>query len=143
MKKILFATDGSESSLKAVDKVVELANQGEKEVTVLSVAEVLHIYKIPMVSQDPEFKSFNSAIEKTAQDAIDKTVDALKAKGVEPKTILGMGNPADFICQAAADGSFDWVVLGSRGLGGIKGLLMGSVANKVAQCANTNVVIVK
>lgn len=141
MKKILFATDGSEHSLKAVEKVAELAEKGE--VTVLSVAEYMHIYKLPSLSQDPQFKAFNDEIEKSTQEAIDKTVEALKAKGIEAKSKLGKGNPAEVICQTASEGGFDWVVLGSRGHGGLKGLLLGSVANKVAQCTEADVVIVK
>ena len=58
-------------------------------------------------------------------------------------TAVESGDPASAIVRRAHEGKADLVVLGSRGLGNIKGLLLGSVSNKVISMAECSVVTVK
>lgn len=60
-----------------------------------------------------------------------------------PKTKLARGNPAYEICSEAREGRHDLVVMANRGLGEIKGYLMGSVSNRVVRHAGSCVLIVK
>jgi nucleotide-binding universal stress UspA family protein len=53
------------------------------------------------------------------------------------------GRPADKIVEVVKEGNFDLIVMGSRGIGGIKGVLLGSVADRVADHAECPVMIVK
>ena len=53
------------------------------------------------------------------------------------------GRPADKIVETAKEGMFDLIVIGSRGLGGIKEFFLGSVSNRVADKAPCPVLIVK
>ena len=53
------------------------------------------------------------------------------------------GRPANQIVEAVKEGNFDLIVMGSRGIGGIKGVLLGSVADRVADHAECPVMIVK
>jgi nucleotide-binding universal stress UspA family protein len=82
-------------------------------------------------------------MEKTAKEVLHKTEAFLKEKGVKVVTRLGKGNPAEIIIETAAEGNFNLIVMGSRGLGGMKELLLGSVSHKVVQLAKTSVLIVK
>jgi len=54
-----------------------------------------------------------------------------------------VGQPADEICKKAKDGGYDLLVMGNRGLGEIKGYLMGSVSNRVIRHAVCPVLIVR
>jgi nucleotide-binding universal stress UspA family protein len=69
------------------------------------------------------------------------------AKSVHPHLtitqILIQGRPADKIVEIASTRDIDLVVMGSRGIGGIKGMLLGSVADRVADHAPCPVMIVK
>jgi nucleotide-binding universal stress UspA family protein len=70
-----------------------------------------------------------------------------KAKSSKPSvrvssTILE-GRPADKIVEAAKEGGFDLIVMGSRGLGGVKEFFLGSVSDRVADEATCPVAIVK
>jgi nucleotide-binding universal stress UspA family protein len=59
------------------------------------------------------------------------------------ETLLEDGDPAEQILRAAAERKADMIVMGSRGLGAAKGLLMGSVSHKVTQLAECTCVTVK
>jgi nucleotide-binding universal stress UspA family protein len=56
---------------------------------------------------------------------------------------LKEGRPADIIVQTAVDDQVDLIVMGSRGLGGVKQLFLGSVSDRVADEASCPVLIVK
>jgi nucleotide-binding universal stress UspA family protein len=58
-------------------------------------------------------------------------------------TMLSEGRPSDEIIKVADEGKFDLIVMGSRGIGGIKGIFLGSVSDRVADEAKCSVLIVK
>ena len=62
---------------------------------------------------------------------------------LDVSTKLDMGHPAEKIIQTAENGNFDLIVMGSRGLSGVKKLMFGSVSARVADKATCPVVIVK
>jgi nucleotide-binding universal stress UspA family protein len=78
--------------------------------------------------------------DRIAEDAADKA----RRLGVQDVDIrVEPGDYAETILDAADDIGADMIVLGSRGLGGLKGLLLGSVSNKVAQHAKCCVMTVR
>lgn len=64
-----------------------------------------------------------------------------EAAGVEIETIAAQGQPADVLLEAAKGA--DLLVVGSRGLGGFRGLLLGSVSQQCAHHARCPIVIVR
>lgn len=142
-KKILLATDGSEHSLKTVQKAAELAGPLQAEVTILSVIEDVALYKGLGDLSAEQRESLYANMEKAAKDDLEKTLKHFKDKGIEVITMLRWGRPGEKICETVEEGAFDLVVLGDSGYGGVKELLLGSVSNKVAHCAKTDVLIVK
>jgi nucleotide-binding universal stress UspA family protein len=67
-----------------------------------------------------------------------------RGKGLSSvRTMLADGDPADMLVQAAEKEKPDLLVMGSRGIGGIQGLFMGSVSHKVSHLVACSVVIVK
>ena len=78
------------------------------------------------------------------EQIVRKAAAAASAKGVtRVTTAVESGDPASAIVKRAREAKADLVVLGSRGLGTIKGLLLGSVSNKVISTAECSVVTVK
>ncbi len=141
--KLLVTTDGSDHSLKTVEKAIELAIPLKAEVTVLSVVQNVPIHVFPEGFSTQEYLSIEKKLEKNAKDLLDQAEQIFKENGLKVDTIIGMGNPADFICKVADEGDYDMVILGSRGLGGFKQLILGSVSNKVAHFVKKSVLIVK
>ncbi len=140
--KILVCTDGSEQSLKAVQKAADIvADIKEAQVTVVHVEEsISHPYEIPSREHSPEG---HEQLEKEHKKVLAKAQKVFEEKNVKAETAVKQGHPASTILEMASKENYDLIVMGSRGLGGIKKLLLGSVSNAVVQEAEVSVLIVK
>lgn len=137
VKRILLGFDGSPSSYKAFNEAVDLAVQLKAMITVITVVqipefsplfdEVDEAFEQVKNKLNPEFKK----IEKTA-----------KERGLVASCVLLTGNPAETIIRYANERNFDLIIVGTRGLGRLKQLLIGSVAQKVVTCANIPVMTI-
>lgn len=138
MERIVVGIDGSETSRRALRWAVE-----EARVRGASV-EVLHAWHLPYVGGYPYTAgAFDPApFEQAARETLDAVVDGTDASGLGTpiERILHMGDPATGLLDAAKGA--DLVVVGSRGLGGFTGLLLGSVGHHVAHHAPCPVVII-
>jgi nucleotide-binding universal stress UspA family protein len=76
---------------------------------------------------------------KLAEASLEETVAKVGTAGVSVTPILREGQPADILCAEAAEA--DLLVVGSRGLGGFRGLLIGSVSQQVVHHAPCPVVV--
>jgi len=142
--KILVCTDGSEQSQKALEKASLIAGGcNVDEVT------IIHVYEEKL----PDIEVYSSeAIERYMQVIEDNKIEMKKIlenalnifeeKGIKARTILKEGHPAETIVEVGCGEEFDFIVIGSRGLGGLKKALLGSVSNAVVQQAEKCSVIV-
>jgi nucleotide-binding universal stress UspA family protein len=87
--------------------------------------------------------SLEALIEKDARALLGVYEEIAKARGLTAKTMLVKGRPAEAILDAARTEGADLIVVGSRGLGGVKGLFLGSVSNAVVQNSKVPVMVVK
>lgn len=140
--KILLATDGSEYSFKALKETLIIATSLKAEVTVLCVVEDLNTWKVADFPDDYMI-SIAHGLEEKKEKILKKTADIFRKNGIPVNTVLAKGHPAEEICRLAEEDSFNLVIMGSRGLGSIKGLILGSVSNRVAQRIKTSILIVK
>ncbi|MDO9535895.1 MAG: universal stress protein [Bacillota bacterium] len=142
--KILACTDGSEKSRKALKEAAKIAECLNSEVTVIYVEEFIpHPADIGPYFSEESFRQFE---ERNKEDTARIMADAVKIfdeQKIQVKTLLKKGHPSETISKVASAGGFDMVVIGSRGLGGLKKLLLGSVSNAVAQGIEASVLIVK
>lgn len=143
-KKILVPVDGSEKAAKAALHGAELASNMGAELTLMHVVPSLP----PYVNTSPDrFGNIQQAIMdefcKHGQEVLNQVKDDLAAYGLKIATVIEVGQPADEIVKKVKDSGFDLLVMGSRGLGEIKGYVMGSVSNRVARHAACPVLIVR
>jgi nucleotide-binding universal stress UspA family protein len=138
MHTIVVGVDGSEASLKALRFALQEAGSHHvqlKAVMAWNVPPLAHgaVWSVPVYVDD---------YAKIAQTELDKSLaDAGAAdSGVAVTQLLRQGQPADILC-AEAKGA-DLLVVGSRGLGGFRGLLLGSVSQQCANHAPCPVVII-
>ncbi len=145
--KILLAADGSAASFKALDFVAQIAKPLNADVTIISVAQAVPVIKgqegISFEDVANFEKSIAEGMKKMARKLLEKAEEAFLEKGIQVKTRLEKGQPAEVICKIAEEENFDLVVLGSRGLGGFKGMFLGSVSNRVTERSNVSVLVVK
>jgi nucleotide-binding universal stress UspA family protein len=133
--KVLVATDGSEQSMKAVQRGLEMAEQGA-EVTLMSVAYYADV--------DATFFNINEKLEKEARAILDQAKAVFDAKNIKVETILEAAMvPANNIIRRATEGKFDRLIMGSTGKSGFSLALMGSTAAKVVAHAPCEVTIVR
>jgi nucleotide-binding universal stress UspA family protein len=147
IKKVLVAVDGSEYSLKAVDYAIDVALKYESELYLLHVIDKVEIPEelkkyasVEKIEDPPEYLVFNEIGNRILKKAGDK---AKKAGIKKIHAIIQEGNAAEKITAFARDNHIDWIFMGSRGLGGVKGLLMGSVSNKVCHLTESTCITVK
>ena len=147
IKKILFAIDGSQSADHALDFGLDLAMKYSAEVMIISVIDspqsslVVKGMLYAPTSTQKYLKKLRDFHEKILLEASNKT------KKISPELKVSIklleGRPDDKIVETAKKESIDLIVLGSRGLGGIKGFVLGSVSDRVADEASCPVLIVK
>jgi nucleotide-binding universal stress UspA family protein len=133
MKRILLAYDGGEPARRALDLTADLAHRYGAGVSVVSVTPI-HPGRAPV---DPWDDRPVHLEELRAAQQI------LREQGIEPELLSPTGDPARTIERIAADGGFDAIVIGSRGLGAVSRALQGSVSEHVATHAETSVVIAR
>jgi nucleotide-binding universal stress UspA family protein len=133
MKKILLAYDGGEPARHALDTAAELALKFGASLSVVSVVPV-HPGRAPVDPWD------DSTVH--AQELVEAR-RLLQEKGIEADLMEPAGDPAKTIEHIAAEGGFDTIVLGSRGLSMVGRALQGSVSEHVATHAEATVVITR
>ena len=138
--KVLLTTDGSREAGLAAKSALELAKQTGSQL------HVVHVLALPTDTQDPS--SFQPEVrrqlEKRARERLEELVGGIEAQGGEVAgTHLRMGRPdAEIIDQAEEIGAA-LIVMGSRGVGGIRRALVGSVSDSVVRHAHCPVMVVR
>ena len=136
--KVLVATDGSEHSMKAVQRGLELAETQGAQVTLMSVAYYGADY---LEGMPPNIKD---KLEDEAKAALKKAKALFDAKNLPVETVMEAGLvPANLIIRKAQDGKFDRIVIGSTGQNALERILMGSTAAKVVAHAPCEVTVVR
>jgi nucleotide-binding universal stress UspA family protein len=134
LEKILLAVDGSKHARKAGPATIELARAGQGTVHVLHVHELA--YAPAAVGGDRR--------EEAAQ-LVAGVVAELQQAGVtaEGSVRSATGGPAGAILEQARDLGAGMIVVGTRGLSPLRGLLLGSVAHKIIQLATCPVLVIR
>ena len=150
--RILLASDGSESAAHATEVAVELSKQTHSELHVLYVSEDATASLYPQAA-DPAWvvqedlaplEEQGQQFEQVARRTLDAEVQQVRAVGgTVAQAHLRMGTPAAEIVELAEELEVGLVVVGSRGLGGIRRALMGSVSDSVVRHAHCMVLVVR
>jgi nucleotide-binding universal stress UspA family protein len=138
-KQILLAYDGSEGANRALAAAIELAKLHEGKIWALAVEENLpHVIATAGEYQD---------IKEQANEKFRKLLETARARGeeagVELKTILRAGHPAQTIISVAQDAEVDVILVGHSGLSGVWAAFLGTTAEKVSRHAPCSVLIVR
>ena len=141
--KILVCTDGSEQSQKALEKASLIASGcNVDEVAIIHVNEetpLSEAYSKEAIERQMKLKEER---EKEGGKILQDGLSYFKEKSINARTIYKEGHPAETIVEVGCGEEFDFIVIGSRGLGGLKKALLGSVSNAVVQQAEGCSVIV-
>lgn len=137
--RVVAASDGSQDAERAIRHAARLFDLAPGAV-------LLHGFQAPPVfypgideqsTYDVVATARAAAMERLAEEA-----STLRREGIDLRPMLREGYPPDEIVGAASTLPADLVIMGSRGQGGIKHLLLGSTAERVVQRARTPVLVV-
>ena len=140
--KILVPIDGSQNALRALRHVLDnRAWYSEPlEVHLLNVQLPVASGGVKMfISQD----QLNEFYEEQGQAALKPARDLVQAAELACHVRIGVGDTAAMIAGYARDEGCAFIVMGTRGLGAIANMLLGSVATKVIHLAEVPVLLIK
>lgn len=142
MPRILVAVDGSETSGRVIDLLVKTRASCKEtvEVHLLNVQMPIAGVNVKMFISN---ESLNEYYREEGAAALKRARERLDAAGVAYIHHIGVGDPAEVIVEYAKAKGCDQIMMGSRGLGSVGGLVLGSIATKVLYLTTVPVTLVK
>ena len=146
--KILVATDGSRAAILAAQSAAQIANETYSELHIVYVrprSVPLHPGHVvgPEVAEHP-LQREQELLERKAQRILDVQVEEIEATGGSvAQTHRGVGKPAEEIVALGEELGAGLIVVGSRGRGGLRRALIGSVSDSVVRHAYCPVLVVR
>ena len=134
IRKILVAVDGSVTSSSAAENAIDLAEKFGADLTAL--------YIVPPNIRISEI--FDLA-KQNGQKIVDEVKNAESAKNlnVQTEVLWDVGSVTKAIVEYAEENNVNLIVLGTRGISGIKQMLLGSTASGVVTYSHCPVIVVK
>lgn len=146
LNAILVPVDASKASMRAVEIAADMAARYGARLTILHVIRDAPVPESLLTMADVEKMVGIRAdlMEFVGNKILKEATDIAKTAGIDrPVAKLAEGDPATAIVKEARINSADLIVMGTRGMGELKSVLLGSVSRKVSNLAETNVLIVK
>ncbi len=142
---IILCTDGSDLAIQAATNGLAILRPAETVLVVtvvdgvdMSMAQDVSGHAAAVFSEE-ELTAKRAALLAGGQEDLDRTVAALAIDGVQTRVLEGPAGPV--ICDLAEQIGAGAIVIGSRGRGGVKRALLGSVSDHVVRNAPCPVVV--
>jgi nucleotide-binding universal stress UspA family protein len=139
---IVVGTDGSETAGVAVHHATVLAKLTGATLHVVHAHQPLSMSTAATAGMTVDVVSINEGIADSGAEACGHAAEEAKRAGVKVETHARPGDPADTLINVAEEVGADLLVIGNRGMTGVKRFVLGSVPNKVAHHAPCSVMIV-
>ena len=137
IKKILVPMDGSKNSFKALTKAVFLAKKCDSSITALYVLRTA--FDNPNMIYIPQTQNELKKVEKF----LDTAKNQVTKNSIKFKKEIVFGHEAKEIVDFAQKNKFDLIVIGARGRGTIKQMLLGSVSNIIVHNSKVPVLVIR
>ena len=143
--RLLVPVDGSDHANRALAEALDLAQLTGGSITAIAVAPDASAMMLGagfgMATPPISIADLNEETRAGYSSMLDEVVAGAGAPGgIEIAKVVAHGNPADEILKRA--GEFDLIVMGSRGRGQVRSLLLGSVSHAVLQASPVPVLVV-
>ncbi len=152
IKKILIAFDGSEPSKNALNHGVHVAEKFGADIIIISVVPRVMMPVFPdegfgaaPITAAQEFTEYQERMKNFYLEALSDVKENLdkEAPELNVEFLLEEGRPSSTIVQKAEDENVDLIVIGSRGLGGITGFILGSTSRRIVDSCTKPVLVIK
>jgi len=128
--------DDAGESKKGMEKAIYIAKLSGAKITGVNVIVVA-----PTLAST--VTNYRDYLTKKAQEMLDSAKESCEKQGVQFASKILDGSPASKISEFAEEEKVDLVIVGSRGLSGIMGAILGSVANSIVHKSKVSVLVVK
>lgn len=142
-KKILYPTDFSDVSQKALNYLRELRDSGAEEVVVLHVMDERTDDMLKHVAGDELLERIENSKKEQIEEAINEVAEKLRSWGYRVKTFIRKGVPFREILKEEETEQVSLIVIGSHGMSNVEEMLIGSVSEKVIRKSKNPVFVVK
>jgi nucleotide-binding universal stress UspA family protein len=143
LSKILIPVDGSPASLRAVDFAIEMVAQDPSTSLVLLHVQNTRAIELAGASEAMDTEWLREAGSRASAKALKDAIGKCEHAGVASEALVRTGQIAEAVGQVARKENVKHIVMGTRGLGGIQGLLLGSVAMQVIHLAEVPITLIK
>jgi len=145
MRRILIPVDGSESALRAVRHVSSLSDllKGPVEVLLLNVQYPPPANELLINGRPSEVRQMEEPLRTMGEKLLAPARAALEQSKIANKAYVEFGDPAPTISNFAKTYHCELIAMGTRGMGSIASLLLGSVATKVIHLSDAPVMLVR
>ncbi|WP_256337890.1 universal stress protein [Paenibacillus sp. 276b] len=135
------AIDQAGITNKLLNATVEIARDKQSQVTLVNVSQE---YVSSGMTYLPEnfLEEILNEMKKASLEQLQRAKSKLKSAGINSETVHLKGDPAHEILKYAKVTEQQLIIIGSRGLSGIKEMMLGSVSHKVSQLSKCPVLIV-
>jgi nucleotide-binding universal stress UspA family protein len=141
-EKILYPTDFSDVSKKALDYLAQLKDAGTKEIVVLHVIDEKGIDAISRYGSGSA-ETVIVIIEKEAREEGKKIEKKLRQSGLAVKVRIERGVPLKEILKVEEEEKISAIVIGSHGKTNLEEMFLGSVSEKVIRQSKKPVLVIK
>lgn len=142
MRKLLVPVDNSENALRALRYAIRLAKQNSPVELVIVTAHEAAFDNPRTLAYQPKEK-LEKMLQEHSEDMLRPAAEEAKAANVTFTSEILVGSVPHVIVKRAEDLGCDGIVMGTRGMGAIGNLVMGSVATKVIHLTKLPVTLVK
>lgn len=144
MPRVLIPVDGSSSSLRAVQYVVELKDKLQQPLDVLLINVQLPIpqSRLLLDGRPSEVRDLEAPLKAQGAELLAAAGKALDTASIRSRSCVEIGEPAPIIARFAKTHHCELIAMGTRGLSDIASLVLGSVARKVLHLSHVPVLMV-
>lgn len=138
-ERMLVAIDGSENSLEALKEAVGLAEVVGSKLFVVNVQPSFHTIHTRLFIKEELIREYQKELFDTATE---KALDYLHGQKVDYELVMRIGDPVQQISKFAKEVKAKYIIIGSRGLGLVKGAVLGSVSHGILHESRIPVLII-
>jgi nucleotide-binding universal stress UspA family protein len=142
-RTVLAGTDGSESSLRAVDRAADMARDEDATLVLVCAYFPANKQEVDRASEELGDLTYQVVGSNPAEDVLRKASERAQANGANKITPLAIqDDPVASLTYAVSEQRADLLVVGNRGLNTLTGRILGSVPSSVARQSTCDVLIV-
>lgn len=140
-KNILVGYDGSDASLKALRRAIDVAKIMKSRIHVVGVIKSLEFGYMDYISPE-EIDKYEKEEISREEKLLKSVIEEVNREGLEAVYKILEGDPAEELMTYADENSIDLIIVGRKGIGMLKRILIGSTSLSLVKYANQDILVV-